>query len=629
MKFKFQLTAIAVSLFYAGTTFAQEDSLAPKYKEVNLDAVLIQENRMTYKCDEVPKNMDVIDKKEMKSLSVQSVAELLSFQSGIDLRQRGPLGVQADIRINGGTFEQSLILLNGVKLTDPQSGHHLMNLPLDVENVERIDLIKGAATKRYGQNAFGGAINIITKVPDSNRLKLKLYGGDFNTQGGNVSVSFNRKRQHHYLSLGGDFSGGYRHNTDFEMMNAFYQGAFDFREKDQLNLILGRSDRKFGANGFYASRDATEQYEEIVTSMGILSYDWYKEGWKVMPRLSWRRNDDQYDYIREKPEIYRNFHSTQSLSAELHISNQNRLGETGLGFEHRSEFIQGDWLRSGVASPSNLDGFSRTNTSLYLEHKFRLFDELLMLSPGLYASWFSNFDGQLFPALDASFYLSEKMSVFGSVGKSYRVPTFYDQYYESPVESGSPNLKPEEAWSYEGGVRYNYNGFSAKTAYFQRDNTNLIDWVWNDSDEKWFAQNYSHMLSRGIDLSLEYGRKIDLIRDLVQIDGVRVSYFKMNQLDKTEGRQRSRYVMDYLNDQLIASISIGLFNRFDLHLAYRYLNRMEYDPYQVVDLKLAYRKPKYELFAEAANLTNTDYVEVMTPMPGRWFRAGLSLTIGY
>ena len=622
--------AIAVSFFKLTSAQAQEvDTIQNSLPNVTIDEVVIRENRMDYTLKNVPKNMDIMTKKEMKSLAVQSVPELLSYQSGIDLRQRGPMGVQSDLRINGGTFEQSLVLLNGVKLTDPQSGHHLMNLPLEIENLERVEVIKGAATKRYGQNAFGGAVNFVTKVPDSNFIQLKVYGGDFETKGGNAAISFNKNKQHHYLSLGGDFSEGYRHNTDFQMLNAFYQGEFDIRKEESLNLILGLSDRKFGANGFYATPTATEQYEEIMTAFGIVSYDWQKNNWKIMPRLSWRFNNDQYDFIRQQPEIYRNDHSTQSMSAELHITNNNKWGQSGMGVEHRLEMIEGDWLRGGVASPSNLDGFERSNTSLYLEHKFEFLQKRLLFSPGLYASWFSHFDGAFFPALEASYLLAEEFNLFANLSKSYRVPTFYDQYYESPVESGNPNLHPEEAWSYEGGLRFQRNSFRSSIAVFQRNNEDLIDWVWDREEEKWLAQNYNQLVSRGLDASVEYLSAFQILGDNIKVAALKLSYFKMEQVKTEEGQADSRYVLDYVNDQLIGRLTLSFYKRLSLNIAYRYINRMKNTPYQLLDAKAVYQLPNYSFFVEASNISNTDYVEVMTPMPGRWFRAGVSLKVKY
>ena len=86
-----------------------------------------------------------IDKTTIAQMPVQTVQELLNNLPGLDVRQRGGSGVQADISMRGGTFDQVLILLNGVAISDPQTGHHTLNLPIDLNMVERVEILQGGA----------------------------------------------------------------------------------------------------------------------------------------------------------------------------------------------------------------------------------------------------------------------------------------------------------------------------------------------------------------------------------------------------------------------------------------------------------------------------------------------------
>jgi iron complex outermembrane receptor protein len=146
---------------------------------IELSDVIITENRMQTPFSESARSMYVITKSQLASLPVQSVAEALTYVPGVDIRQRGPMGIQTDIGIRGGTFDQTLILINGVKVSDPQTGHHSFNLPLNLDNIERIEVLKGQGARIYGQNAFNGAINIITKVPEKKAVFLIGYLVDF------------------------------------------------------------------------------------------------------------------------------------------------------------------------------------------------------------------------------------------------------------------------------------------------------------------------------------------------------------------------------------------------------------------------------------------------------------------
>ena len=123
--------------------------------------------------------VSVIPREEIEYAPVTSIQELLEYVAGVDVRQRGAEGVQADISIRGGTFDQTLILLNGVNITDPQTGHHNLNLPVSINQIERIEILEGPAARVYGPNAFSGAINIVTRQPDKTSWKLAIEGGSF------------------------------------------------------------------------------------------------------------------------------------------------------------------------------------------------------------------------------------------------------------------------------------------------------------------------------------------------------------------------------------------------------------------------------------------------------------------
>jgi len=199
-------------------TFAQEDTTV-----VELQNLVIRENRMQTPFSESARSIFVVTREQLQQMPVQSLNEALSYVPGVDMRQRGPAGVQADVSIRGGTFEQTLVLINGIKMSDPQTGHHLMNLPLDIDNVERIEVLKGPAARIYGQNAFSGAINIVTKVPSEPVAVFSGYAGDFETFGGSISAALPGKTYGQYLAVSRDQSGGYRTNSDYEITNAFYQ----------------------------------------------------------------------------------------------------------------------------------------------------------------------------------------------------------------------------------------------------------------------------------------------------------------------------------------------------------------------------------------------------------------------
>lgn len=603
---------------------AQVDST----KSVQLPNLLIQGNRINIPFRESSRNISIHTDLEIRNLPVQSIPEILSYVPGIDIRQRGPVGVQADIGIRGGTFEQTLILLNGVKLTDPQTGHHSLNLPLNFSNLKRIEVLRGPGARIYGQNAFSGAVNFITSVPEQRFAGFRLYGGQHALFGGNLELSLPTEKYSQYLSFSHDGSEGYRYNTDFKINNIFYQGAANIYGGD-LEITGGWTGRKFGANGFYANPSFSEQYEEVNTAFISIGYVKKTGNMIIRPRVYWRRNNDHYYFFRDNPEIYQNDHTTNVGAFEINSEWDNPLGKTGFGLEYRRESIMGNWVRGGNQTKSNLDGYKRHSFGTFLEHQFhhRRFD----ITPGVYLTYYSDFGWYAFPGIDIGFLVLPDLRVYSNIGKSYRIPTFYDMYYQSPVEEGNPDLEPEKALSFEVGGRYMKAPLGIELNWFYQDGYHLIDWVGTpvtDTTYFWQAANISNTTRNGIEIAVQLNME-RLVDKNILLKQVHLSYNFIHS-DLTSGAEYSRYVLENLRHQLIAGLNTRLVSQIFLELKARMIQREGKPLYWVADSRLYWEKEKSPyIYLEATNLTDAKYEEVMTPMPGRWFRAGIMYRLGF
>ena len=598
--------------------FTQPDST----RTVELQDLIIQGNRLNTPFRESARNINIITQKDIQHIPSISIPEILSYVPGIDIRQRGPLGVQSDIGIRGGSFEQTLILINGIKMTDPQTGHHAMNIPLSLNNIDHIEVLKGPGARIYGQNAFSGAVNFITSVPLRRSAGIRLYGGQHGLFGGNIDLSLPGKFGN-YISISRDVSDGYRHNTDFKISNLFYQSNLEIKG-GQLELLAGLSGRKFGANGFYASPDYTEQYEEVSTSLLSVGFRKKINHFSISPRVYWRRNKDNYFFVRNQPEIYENLHYTNVGALEINTSWINSLGQTGMGIEYRRESIRGDWVRNGEKTSSNLDGYERQNFGIFLEHQFKI--SRLDLTPGIFVSHNSDFNWNAFPGIDLGYNISPALRIYGNIGKTYRIPTFYDMYYQSPVEQGNPDLKPEEAISYELGIRFMNPAIHAELNVFYQNAIELIDWVAIPSSDTtfiWEASNFSHIKRSGIEIANELVME-NILKDRFFIKKIQISYNFINS-DLQEKDLTSRYVLENLRHQLILGVDHKIFWQIHHHFKARFNQRVDASSYWVLDSRIYWNNPRgHTVFVEATNLADTKYTEVMTPMPGRCFRAGLA-----
>lgn len=604
--------AIISILLCSLSLHAQQDTL----RALDLPNILISDNRLEIKFSEVSRTIEVITKDQIRAAPAISVAELLQYVAGVDVRQRGAHGVQADVSIRGGTFDQTLVLVNGIKMTDPQTGHHALNLPIDIENIERIEVLKGPAARVYGQNAFAGAINIITKTPDEPFAQFQAQAGENGLGGVKFSASMPKGKMRHYISFSKDFSQGYRYNTDYDINNFFYQAERDLGESS-LHFMAGYTERAFGANGFYASPNFTQQYEEVQTSLTALELRVRKNDWTITPRLYWRRNQDEYIFVRSNPSLYRNLHIGNVAGFETHARKRSNWGFTGLGLD-----VQGNWLVS-----NNLGERRRASAALFAEHRFVALSGRLDITPGILFHYFSDFGPFFFPGIDAGFDLGRGLRIYGNIGQTYRIPTYTDLYYQDAANVGNPDLQPESALSYEGGLKGSYFGWNFHAAWFRRDGRDLIDWTKEQVTDPWQPRNFGNVSMSGLEATAHFELH-NLLPGQRLFHRFFLSYTYIDADILPNEFPFSRYALDNLRHQMQAGLELHLLKRLYLNTAFRFTDRVNLGGFEVLDARLYYETKKWGCFLEATNLLDEEYTQTnQVIMPGRWIRAGVNWRI--
>jgi vitamin B12 transporter len=604
--------AFLLSLGFLGLQplFAQEDTTY-----VDMGEVLVKENRLEIPFNKSSRNISVIHRKDIETTPARSLQEILAFTPGVDVRQRGVAGVQADIGIRGGSFEQTLMLVNGIKLTDPQTGHHMMNIPVPLAAIQRVDVLKGPASRIYGQNAYTGAINVVTELPTVNELQLGLYGGDFGMRGGHLHAALGEGEFKQNLSVSHDASNGHWYNSDYKVTNVFYEGGIQVRDNQEWRAMMAFSDRTFGANGFYTSV-FPDQWESIQTYVAALSHTLDKDKLWLNTRAYWRRNDDEFRLERENPDFFQNIHTTDVLALELNGRYISNWGTSGFGLEGRSEQIDSN----------NLGQHDRVLMGAFAEHRLE-FLEKGDFRAGVYSNYYSEYGWRHFPGAEVGYQLTPYMRMYGNYGVSFRIPTYTDLYYVGPTNIGNAELEPEKAVNYEGGVKINTNRLRAEVVYFYRHTNNLIEWARPDETLPWQPQNFNEVVFHGIETGIHY--QVSSPGPGLRLNEVSFSYNYIDaDLIEREG-QETRYSLNALRHQLIGGVQLSYDDNWELTLKSRYIERMRLDPYFLLDARLDVNRLKpLSYFAECSNITNTDYIEAGTvQMPGRWFRAGLALRI--
>lgn len=559
----------------------------------------------------VNENTEIITADEIAISPARSIDELLQQYAGIDIRRRGANGVQADVSIRGSSFEQVLILINGIRMNDSQTGHNSLNIPVDLSNVERIEIIKGPAARRFGQNAYAGVINIITRPQQTDGAKISAEGGDYATYNLGLNVNLGSEKFRNLLQINSGASDGYRYNTDYTIRNAFYQNTYRLHN-GSIGLQAGFSEKKFGANGFYASAQAKDQYEELQASIIALTHRQDFGKWGINSNLYWRRGQDLYLYNRQKPEAYRNMHIGNNIGGEINTSYRSALGVTGLGLEMRKELL----------ASNNLGKRDRFLTQLFLEHHFSWMNNRLQVSPGISWASYSGEGDFFYPGIDAGFALNSENKIYGNLAKVHRIPTFTDLYYLSKTEEGNPDLMPENAWSGEVGYQFQNKKTLAKFSGFLRHSENAIDWIRENPEAIWKAYNIGNIRMKGLEAEVQ-----QKILPWLQASA---AYTYLTMKYQNEGNQISKYVFENLKHQFIAKTEISFLKNFTLELSYRYMERAVTGSYQMLDEKLSFRQKHLNVYLLINNLTNTRYTEAFgVPMPGRWFHIGFSYEIPF
>lgn len=620
--------------------------------QVDLDEIEVSVRRAPVGYSQVARMVTVLEREQIEAAPAASIQDLLEYVLGVDIRQRGTYGVQADVSIRGGSSDQALILLNGINLSDPQTGHHHLNLPVSLKSIKRIEVLQGPAARVYGPNAFSGAVNLITEAGGQPSLNLDMTFGEHHLSDLTVSVNPVTGVLKSYLAINRAASDGYVENTDFDTYHLFYQGQVK-TTPGVLDVQLGYSQKAFGANSFYTP-EYPDQFEKAKTTFVSVRMQTGKEV-HFSPALYWRRHQDRFELFRdEAPGWYagHNYHLTDVMGMSLNSWFSSSFGKTAFGAEFRSENIWsnklGEEMDQEIKVPGEPGQFftkshSRTTISWFAEHT--VFLNRFTASAGVMVNWISDLhlDWQMYPGIDLGCQVSDRLRAFAAVNSSLRMPTFTDLYYSDPTRKGDPALKPEKSTTFEGGFKYTLPFLKSELACYHRLGEDMIDWVKEREDDLWETRNLTKIIADGFEATLNLDLNKALRRKMF-LRRVEASYAFCH-LDQGESDFLSNYALDYLKHKLVIGLyhpvtkklhaswmfrfqdRQGSYARFDQT---EYAGEQSYGPFWLTDVKVYYQSGKWQMGLTAANLFDRSYVDLgNVNQPGRWLSAGLKYQLQF
>ena len=620
-----------------------EDTLSRS--ELRLDEVVVTGSRAPLTLQESAKIVSVITRDDIHRAAAESINDILKLATGVDVRQRGGFGVQTDISVRGGNFDQITILLNGVNISSPHTGHLSADFPVSPEDIERIEVLEGPAARVYGTSAFNGVINIVTRQT-GNGAQVHLVGGQYGYAGGNASIGATLGTFHSHLSGGYTRCDGATPNSDFSSTRLFYQGNATIGSNVKVNGQVGYSYKPYAANTFYGA-SSTDQWESNERWMAAVGADILLGRIHLSPQLYLNRWYDHYQWHKDNP-AGENFHKVESKGASLNAWMESLLGRTSLGFEVRDERIRStklgkllsedEWQATGGHDGEN-DKFykyrdQRANVSAFLEHDVLL--KQWTVSLGLMANLNDGLDTKwrFYPGIDVSYRPTEAWKLFVSWNMGLRMPTFTDLYYSGANIEGNSELKPEKTTDYQIGGRYTTRGFIAEVQGFYSHKKNMIDWVtYNDankvSDGIFHSVNFQ-MDNKGAEINLQMlPRQLWGDNALVRKIGVQYSYI-YEESDYDVDVIMSKYAMDYLRHKVIVSADSKIWKNLNLSLSWRWQDRegKSNPAYALLDGRLSWDTAKWSAYIDGSNIFDKKYYDyVSIPQPGSWFRFGVRFSI--
>ncbi len=537
-------------------------------------------------------------------LLYNTFTDYLKLLPSLDLRQRGQNGIQGDLSIRGGTFGQTLILLDGIRMNDAQSGHHNLDLPIPMEALESIEVLRGAGSTLYGADAIGGVVNFRTRRPEVSEIRLRGALGNFGSNQERITASLVKGILFQQFAASRDFSTGFIPNRDYR--NALISSTTHIQTGLGFTRVtLAGLDRPFGAQGYYGNYNSWERTKEWLAMAS------QELGSKTTASFSYRRHTDLFVLYRDRPQVYANHHISETWLGSLRRSDE--LGANGrlhYGFES---------LRDGIAS-TNLGTHSRNRQSVYVNYDLRAAGRF-SLTAGMRYELFDTWNGQLSPTLSAGYWISTHAKLRASVSRAYRAPSFTDLYYHDPANVGNPNLRPERAVGYEAGLDWNAgNAIDGEVTVFERRERDGIDFVRASAAEIWRARNFQKLRFTGVESAARWR--------YCPRTSVEIAYTGLHGAQDALQGLESRYAFNYPVQQAVASWQTVTRGEFALRTRIGVTKRFKRDSYMVWDLSLAHYGKRIRPFMQLSNLGGAVYEEIPgVPLPGRGILGGIELVL--
>jgi iron complex outermembrane receptor protein len=578
-------------------------------------SVLVTTTAEPLPMEESDRSVEVILPQEAV-VGTDSVVDLLRTDPSLNVQARAGEGVQADLAIRGTTFEQSLVLVNGLRVDDPETGHLNLDIPVPLDAITRVDVLHGSGSTFYGSDAIGGAVNLLTSMPGAGLSVVARSGaGNYGSLEEHLRANYSAGPFAEQLTGSRDTSDGFIADRNYSS-NALASESWLKTKPGTTDVLLAASDRPYGANQFYGAYNSWERTKAWLASIQ------QQLGARTAASFGYRRHSDLFVLLEGLPAVYENNHVTTSYEGALRRADELGKNTTiSYGLEESGDSIHSfnfsqvgssEVLSNALGVHARNQGAGYANLSLRALRRFSL-------SIGAREEVLSGGDSVFSPSAAAAFTMSRTIRLRGSAGHGFRLPTYTDLYYSDPATLGNAALKPESSWSYEGGIDWKpANGRLTLTAVgFRLNETNAIDYSKTlplFTGEQWQAVNVPTLDISGAEASVRVRisatQQLDLSYTAAHSGNLPANYL-------------SEYAFNYAAQNAVFGWT-GQFKQLSAHTQVEVVQKTTQTAYPLWDASLARNTGSIRPYLRLLNLSNTGYTEIVgVPMQGRTIMGGM------
>lgn len=588
-------------------------------EEIKLEEVVVTAMRIEEPLEETTSSVTVIRSEDIEKKGIDFLADALRSVPELNLVQNGGAGKVASVLLRGGSSSHVLVMIDGIKVNSPTAGSYDFS-SINVEDIERIEIVKGPQSTFYGSEAMAGVINIITKRGSARpeittsfeagsygtykpvltvagsykKMDYRLTGSYFNTEGISAAKAGTERDGYTNTSISGKIGLSPTEKIDLEFVGKYAYNrsdldGFDFfagKAVDDTNFIQRRNHSILSGKGtFYLSR----LWEQVI----IIS--------RVAEILKFSDPDDTFNNAEVITEI-------DTLDWQNNFQISEKFVVTA-GAEYKME------------KGENTGNFERSldNKALYLNNKLKLFDETVVLNAGLRYDDLEISGAKTTFRIGAIYYIKPiALSIRGTYGTGFRAPALNELFFPF---YGNPDLKPEETTSWEAGLEKTFlqDRVSLSFTYFEQNYKNLID----THPLTFTAVNISKAEIKGVESGTSFKFSDALL--------IRALYTYLDTEDKKTGRRLPLRPQDKFNFSADISVKDWSFSANYIFVGKRFDSSVDRDlsSYSVINISGKYNISKrISLFARIDNLLDEEYEESGSyETPGFSLFGGVKVTI--